>query len=147
MDDALIGAWRLRSFEFTDAAGGILRPLGEHPAGYVILSGDGHMSLNFTATDRADFAVDDLFGGSDEERAAAARGFVSFGGPYRIEGDAVVVEVEFSLLPNWVGRPQTRRFAIDGDRLTLRTTGPKRFGGMARTGEAVLVRASSGRDT
>lgn len=31
--EQLTGAWRLRTFEFTDADGGLFYPLGETPAG------------------------------------------------------------------------------------------------------------------
>ncbi len=55
MTDAadLIGAWRLRSFTFTDAAGAVLHPLGERPAGFVLITADGYLALNFMAGERA----------------------------------------------------------------------------------------------
>lgn len=141
MADPLVGTWRLLAFEFTDAEGGKFHPLGERPTGHVLFTRDGYMSLNFAARDRVPFAADDLFAGGAAERAAAAEGVVCFSGPYSIENGAVVVDVEFSLFPNWVGRPQTRLYSLDGDRLTLRTDGPRLFGGVERTAEARLERA------
>lgn len=141
--DQLTGAWKVTSFAFTDAGGGVYNPLGESPAGTVAFTPDGYMSFTFMASARAPFAAEDLFGGSEAERAAAAAGYVSFGGPYRVEDNAIVIDVEYSLFPNWVGKKQVRLFFVEGDRLTLRTPGPKIFNGVERTGEARLRRAGA----
>jgi hypothetical protein len=47
--------------------------------------------------------------------------YVAYAGTYRIEGDEVVHHVELSLIPDWVGTEQRRRFRFeaDGTRLTL----------------------------
>ena len=139
--DGLPGTWVLEAFVFADSDGGLYHPLGETPAGVLTFTPDGYVTFSFMASDRAPFTSDDLFGGSDAERAAAARGYMTFGGPYRIDGDAIVIDVDYSLFPNWVGKRQTRRFELDGDRLTLRTTGALLFGGETRRGEARLRRA------
>ncbi len=141
--ERLAGAWRLLSFEFTDAEGGKFHPLGENPSGSVVIAAGGHFSLTFMALGRADFAADDLFAATPEERAAAAGGYVAFGGPCRVKGDAIEIEVEYSLFPNWVGKTQIRLFELDGDRLTLRTAGPRLFAGVERSGQARLVRATA----
>jgi hypothetical protein len=140
IDERLVGTWRVEAFEFTDAGGAVFRPLGEHPEGFVMFSADGTMAFCFQAAGRAGFAAEDLFGGSAEERAAAAAGCVAFGGPCRTENGAVTVDVAFSLFPNWVGGSQTRLYEVEGDRLRLRTTGPRVFAGVERRGEARLER-------
>ena len=137
----IVGTWLIESFAFTDAEGDVDRPLGDRPSGGVIFTEDGHMSLTFSAAGRAPHTVDDLLGGTPAEKIAAADGYVAFGGPYRIEGDAVVVEVAYSLHPNWVGRTQRRLFEMAGDRLVLRTAGAILLRGVRRSGEARLRRA------
>ncbi len=137
----LIGAWRLRSFTFTDETGAVLHPLGERPVGFVVVSADGYLALNFMAGERSRFAADDLFGGSDAERARAAAEVVSFAGPYEFEGNAVSVTVEYSIFPNWIGATQVREVEVSGDQLILRTVGAKLFAGAQRRAEARLDRA------
>lgn len=139
--DGLAGAWRLRSFEFTDSGGNVFHPLGERPEGSLVVAHTGHVVLSFAASDRSKFASSDLFAGTNEERAAATAGYVSMGGPAEITSDAITIQVEYSLFPNWIGGTQTRLYELDGDTLTLRTPGPRLFGGMERSARAVLQRA------
>lgn len=144
LETALTGTWSLLSFDFIGEDGSVYQPLGSAPAGVLTFTPDGYVTFSFTARNRAAFAEDDLFGGSEAERAAAVAGYVSFGGPFRIEGNAVVIDVEYSLFPNWVGRQQKRLFELDGDSLTLGTEGLRLFGGEMRRAEARLRRAGRG---
>ncbi len=137
----LIGTWRLISFAFTDETGAVLDPLGERPTGFVMISADGYLALNFMADERSNFATDDLFGGDETERARAAAEVVSFTGPYEFDGRAVSVTVEYSVFPNWIGGTQVREVEVSGDTLVLRTQGARKFAGAKRQGEARLVRA------
>jgi hypothetical protein len=139
----LVGAWRLERFVFTDEEGGTHYPLGESPSGFVLITPDHHLSLSFMAVDRTPFAENAVLGGSLAERDAAAAGYVSFGGPCRIEGDEVVVEVVSAFHPNWAGATQRRRFVLDGDRLTLSTLAPITVGERSLMGQAELVRAGA----
>ena len=141
IDPPLHGTWSLEAFEFSDSGGGVLRPMGEFPRGGLSVDPAGHVCFHFFAGDIAPFAVDDLFAGEAEELARAASGAVVFGGPARSEGDILVIEVTYSLFPNWVGTTQRRRFKIENDRLTLATEAPRVFGGVERSARAVLTRA------
>ncbi len=133
--------WRLQSFAFTDEAGAVFHPLGERPTGFVLISADGYLALNFMAGERSGFAADDLFGGDEAERAQAAAEIVSFAGPYEYDGTVVSVTVEYSVFPNWIGGTQVREVEVSGDALILRTEGAKMFAGSPRRAEARLVRA------
>ena len=137
----LIGTWRLQSFAFTDEAGAVLHPLGEQLTGFVLISAEGYLALNFMAGERSRFADDDLFGGNAAERARATAEVVSFAGPYEYDGAVVSVTIEYSVYPNWIGRIQVREVELSGDTLILRTEGAKMFGGTLRRGEAWLIRA------
>jgi hypothetical protein len=134
------GAWRLKSFVFTDEDGETWHPLGREPAGYLFITEDDYASFNFMAGHRRRFVSDDLFAGRPDEVTAAAMAVVSFAGPFRIVDGTLVVDVRYSLFPNWIGKPQVRAFAFDGDALVLRTTGPVVFGGALRRAEARLER-------
>jgi hypothetical protein len=139
--ERLNGAWRLESFVFTDAAGGTIHPLGPNPSGFLFVTAVDHVAFNFMASDRPRFASDDLFGGAPGELAAAAKAVVSFAGPFRIDGETMIVEVRYSLYPNWIGKTQVRSFELAGERLVLRTVRAMPFAGSPRLAEARLVRA------
>ena len=144
MSGDMVGAWRLERFVFTDEEGGEHFPLGESPQGFVTVTPDHYLSLSFMAGERDAFAENDVLGGSLAERDAAAASYVSFGGPCRVEGDDVlVVDVEAAFHPNWTGTVQRRRFALDGNTLTLMTTGAITIEGKALTGQAILKRADA----
>ncbi len=140
---SMVGAWRLESFVFTDAGGGTHTPLGEAPRGTLLITPDNHLTLSFMADTRQLFAENELLGGSQAERASAAASYVSFGGPFHIEGDEVVVEVEHSFHPNWIASIQRRRFLLEGDRLTLMTVQAIAIKDRTLMGRAVLLRAGA----
>jgi hypothetical protein len=97
------------------------------------------MSGVLTRGDRADLATGDVVGGSEEQRAAAFSTYVSYCGPYEVEGDVVVHHIEMSLFPNWVGSDQKRHFELSGDELMLRTP-PMEIGGQEIQNELRWVR-------
>ena len=123
-----VGAWRLVSFEVRAADGGISYPYGPDASGYIIYGSDGYMSVAIMSADRPDFGAADILGGSPQERAEAARTYVSYCGRYEVRDGTVVHRVEVSLFPNWVGTEQERYYELEGDRLRL-STAPMLLGG------------------
>jgi hypothetical protein len=117
--DALVGAWRLVSWENQAADGQVSYPMGTDILGYLLYAADGRFSVTISRRGRAGFAVGDLLGGTTEEKARAVEGFVAYAGRYSFHGDRVIHHVELSLFPNWVGSDQERRVEFAGDRLTL----------------------------
>jgi Lipocalin-like domain len=117
--DALVGAWRLVSWENQAADGQVTYPMGTDPIGYVLYAAAGHFSVTISRRGRAGFAADDLLSGAAEEKARAMEGFVAYAGRYTFHGDRVIHHVELSLFPNWVGSDQERWVELVGDRLIL----------------------------
>jgi Lipocalin-like domain len=117
--DALVGAWRLVSWENRAADGQVTHPMGADALGYVIYTDDGRFSVTISRAGRAGFAAGDLLGGATDEKAQAMESFVAYAGRYRFHGDRVIHHVELSLFPNWVGSDQERWVELAGDRLTL----------------------------
>ncbi len=105
---ALVGAWRLVSWENRAADGQVTHPMGTDILGYLLYSADGRFSVTISRRDRAGFAAGDLLGGTAEEKAQAVEGFVAYAGRYSFDGDRVIHHVELSLFPNWVGSDQER---------------------------------------
>jgi Lipocalin-like domain len=108
--------------------GSLIYPLGEDVQGSLVYTAGGRMIAQISTGDRRHLPSDDLFGGSDAERAEAFSSYLVYCGSYEVIGDVVVHRVVMSSFPNWVGSEQTRRFELTGERLVLRTP-PIRVGG------------------
>ena len=134
----LVGTWRLESFELQAPDGQLSHPYGEHVHGYLVYSPEGVMSAAFSRADRANGGNPDL---SVAETAPAWNTFMAYSGPYRIEGDRILHDVEVSSLSVWVGTVQERWFKLDGDRLVLLTT-PLAVGRSAPVGRLVWSRVT-----
>jgi hypothetical protein len=117
--DALVGAWRLISWENQAADGQVTYPMGADALGYLIYTADGRFSVTISRANRTRFAAGDLLSGTTHDQAQAMQGFVAYAGRYSFHGDRVVHHVELSLFPNWVGSDQQRSVELAGDRLTL----------------------------
>jgi len=117
--DALVGAWRLVSWENRVADGQVTYPMGAGALGYVLYTGDGRFSVTISRVGRGGFAAGDLLGGTTGEKARAMESFVAYAGRYSFHGDRVIHHVELSLFPNWVGTDQERWVELAWDRLTL----------------------------
>jgi hypothetical protein len=118
----LVGTWKLLSYEFRFSDGSVSYPWGRDPEGLAIYSADGYMMATVCSADRPRFASDDMAQADPNESAQAARTYVSYGGPYELQGNKVIHHVLVSLFPNWVGQPQIRIIEqLQGDHLTLAT--------------------------
>src|SRR5215217_5620895 len=106
--NALIGTWRLVSFEVQDADGAIDYPFGEDADGFITYTADGRMAVQFGADHRPRLATSDWVAGSDAEIAAAARDYFAYCGTYEYHDDTVTHHVLLSLMPNWMGGEQVR---------------------------------------
>ena len=136
----LIGAWRLVTYE-AHAGDEVSYPLGEDASGFIMYTPDGYMAVLLMAAGRTNFASDDILGGTDEEKLAAAGTFISYGGAYEFLGDRVVHRIETAFYPNRVGTEQVRYIHLEGDELLL-TTPPMVIHGKSRSGRLRWERAA-----
>ena len=116
---ALVGGWRLLSWENRATDGQVTYPMGIDALGYLLYTADDRFSVTISRRGRSGFAAGDLLSGTTEEQARAVEGFVAYAGRYSFDGDRVVHHVELSLFPNWVGSDQQRWVELAGDRLIL----------------------------
>jgi hypothetical protein len=128
MTGSAVGTWRLKLWETRTADGRVAYPLGRDAVGYLIYTAGGYMAVTMMRVNRPAFASDDLLGGTLEEQATAAAGYVTYCGRYEIRDGTVVHHVELSLFPNWVGSTQVRFAGVEADELTI-TTEPLAIGG------------------
>ena len=105
---------------------------GSHPRGYLIYDAGGHMAVQLMNPDRE---VRDLRAATPEQLKAATRGFLAYSGTYTVNRakGTIVHHVECALNPDDVGKDRVRRFALEGDRLTLTIDGYNDYGTMVET--------------
>lgn len=132
----LTGTWDLQRFWFTDDAGEEMDPLGADPVGNLVLGTDGHYAFTMMRTGRAAYESGDLLGGTDAEKGEAADGYVSFGGTWSFDGEAITFGIVYSLFPNWIGGEQKRLASMADGELVLQTTGPILMAGKVHRGAA-----------
>jgi hypothetical protein len=115
---ALLGSWRLVSFELRMPNGDLSYPFGRDASGYVFYNAQGFMSAAFQGAGRVKPQSADL---ADTSKTVNFDQFNAYCGRFEVRGDRVVHHVEVASLPQWVGIDQERIFKIDGDRLILET--------------------------
>lgn len=142
-DHALVGTWRLRSFELRGADGQVSYPFGEEVRGYLYYNSDGFMSAAFENAKRTTSRSSDL---AEAAGAVNYDQFMAYTGPYEVQGDRILHRVEVSSLDALTGSLQERWFKLDGDRLTLLTS-PLSVGSDAPTGYLVWDRVRGGAGT
>lgn len=127
---ALVGAWLLVSYESQAVDGSdVLYPLGTTPEGIIMYTPDGYMSAQLMAPGRGNYSDGDPHTANTDELAKAAAGYLSYSGPFTVEGTVVAHHVQTSLMPNWIGQTQYRAAQLDANTLTLRPTEPALMGG------------------
>lgn len=120
---ALIGAWRLKSFQIQSSNGDIQYPFGENAHGILLYSRCGLVSAQIMAPDRPLFASGDPQIGTKTEMEKNFKNCISYYGTFELneEEGYVVHHVEHSLFPNWQGTPQQRYFTLEGNTLRIST--------------------------
>lgn len=127
-----IGTWRLLAYTFYHEDGTVEHPWGEDVVGYLLYTPQGYMSANLSHALRRGRLRNALLKASTSNsavegglarlaRRSAPRDYISYAGRYELAGETILHHVEVSLFPHWVGLPQHRYYAFDGDTLTLRT--------------------------
>jgi hypothetical protein len=111
---ALIGSWKLVSWQVIAEDGTVQDVWGAKPKGYLVLTREGR-SIAVTTADRRKPGMDDA------DRAALHKSMVAYSGRYRIEGNDFITMVEVSWNQAWNGSEQRRHFRIEGHRLFIET--------------------------
>ena len=114
----LVGTWALIATQWKRADGRHANPWGEGATGILTYDPAGYMAAQVMRADRPSPA-DGTPSGIDAAMAAAVPGYIAYFGTYEISGAVVAHTVLGASLPAWVGTTHRRRFAVDGDRLTL----------------------------
>jgi lipocalin-like protein len=110
--DAVVGVWKLVSWQVIVENGPPRNEFGLHPKGFLILMREGRSIVLTTAEQR-------LAGTSDSERAALHKSMLAYSGKYRVEGRDLIIRVDASWNEAWNGSEQRRHFRLQGDKLFI----------------------------
>jgi len=109
----LVGSWKLVSYEEEiQSTGEREQILGKNPTGYMIFTSEGRFMMVLTGEGRK-------AANTDQDRVNLLKSLLAYTGMYRVEGDKVIVKVDVSWNPVWVGTDQVRSFKFDGNRLNV----------------------------
>jgi len=130
LKDRLLGTWKLVSFTGTDEDGETTHIMGEGATGFICYSPDGWVSVQILRKDRPRYDIPDTELGSDEQTLAAARGAFAYAGRFVTDDENGIVyhELEYSLIPNWIGSKQKRYAGFEGEDILVLTADPVRIG-------------------
>ncbi|MCX6908044.1 MAG: lipocalin-like domain-containing protein [Verrucomicrobia bacterium] len=119
----LVGTWKLVSIEERDGSGKLVVPLdfGSEPVGMLTYDATGHMAAQAGRRGRPRLETEDIHRAPAEQAKAAFTGYAAYFGTYEVnERESIVTHhVEGSMLPNWEGGDQRRKFTLSGDKLIL----------------------------
>jgi len=93
---------------------------GEKPRGLMILTPDGHYSINLARETLPKFAVSNREKGTEAENKAVVGGSIFHYGTYTIDdgGKFITFNIKASSFPNFDGTTQKRALTVKGDELT-----------------------------
>lgn len=117
------GTWALVS-EIARKGSTTTEPLGPHPLGSMMLDRGGRFMLMIARPGLPRFAANRREAGTPEENRAVLGGSLSFFGTYTVADGALILRVEASTFPNWVGTEQKRFFTLNGDEMRWTNRAP-----------------------
>ena len=135
----LVGAWTLISSDTVRTDGSKVPTFGDNPKGIIIFTSDGRFIYLISRGDLPKFASNNRNTGTPEENKAVVQGSIATFGTYSVAGTDLMIKVENSTFPNWIGADQKRTIAITGNQLKW-TNAAGSGGGVV---ELVLKRAAA----
>ena len=112
--DALLGIWKLVSWQVIGENDEPQDVFGSNPKGYLILTREGRMMALLVADNRKG-------GMGDADRAGLHKSMLAYSGTYRVEANDFITTVDVSWNEVWNGTEQRRHFTMEGDRLLIET--------------------------
>ena len=115
----VLGTWALVSVVNTAADGQKVDVFGATPIGRVIFAANGKFTVLFSRTDLPKFASGNRVSGTAEENQAVVKGTLAYSGSYSVDSKekALVMKVDASTFPAWIGETQKRKYILSGDNL------------------------------
>jgi hypothetical protein len=108
-------------------------------ASALVFTSDGHFIYLYSRGDLPKFVSNNRTTGTPEENKAVVQGSIATFGTYSFAGTDLLIKVEHSTFPNWIGADQKRTITVTGDQLKW-TNAAGSGGGVV---ELVLKRAAA----
>jgi lipocalin-like protein len=139
----LIGVWTLLSYTEEKEGCPDTYPLGLTPAGFLIYTPDGFVSAQLMKPRRSAFQSHDWHEGTPNEYVESGSGYIAYCGTYEVdETSRTVTHIpSVALLPNLINGRQLRAIKLNGEWLTLRTSGTADAEGVLVTSQLEWRRA------
>lgn len=114
------GSWEMTQAYEILADGTRVTNYGEHPAGLMLVDGEGRYAIQIYRRDRPDFASGVKATGTEAELRAAVNGSSTHFGRVAVDPEQhiLVFSVEASSFPNWQGKKQVREYSFAGGQLS-----------------------------
>jgi len=113
--DRLTGTWQVISVNTEFQSSGKKEPaFGPDPNGFFVFTAEDRAMALITAKERQP-------GSSVDELAALYRSMIAYSGPFRVEGDKLIIDVDVSSNQAWTGGAQERFIKIAGDTMEMMT--------------------------
>jgi hypothetical protein len=127
----VVGAWTMVS-NVLDQDGKKTEPYGSDAKGSVILTNTGRVALVITRSDIPKFAANNRTQGTPEENKAAVAGSIAYFGTYTVDepSKTLIMKLEGSTYPNWVGTEQKRTLELTGDEMKFINKNPSMGAGL-----------------
>ena len=135
----LVGTWTLVSTDTVRSDGSRIPTFGDTPKGLIVFTSDGRFIYLYSRGDLPKFVSNNRTTGTPEENRAVVQGSIATFGTYSFAGTDLLIKVEHSTFPNWIGADQKRTIAVTGDQLKW-TNAAGSGGGVV---ELVLKRAAA----
>jgi hypothetical protein len=119
---AIVGTWKVVTYEDRTEGQPVKYPFGEKPRGQLMYDATGHMSIQLMTMPHPKVAAGDEEKVTPQEKIALYDAYTAYFGTYSVDAKRSVVthHVEGDLADVFVGTDQERPFEISGDRLILR---------------------------
>ena len=109
-EPSLLGTYKLISNDLR-LDGVPIQPMGKSQHGYLVITPKVIVSF-FTADERKP-------GATAEAKVALFDSLAAWAGPYRVEGNKILIDVDTAWTEVWRGKQQVRTYETQGKRLTL----------------------------
>jgi|SRR5690554_3207119 len=129
----LQGCWLLRAYQLEQPDGSVIHPMGEQPAGLLVYSPGGHMSVHLSQPGAQPPAPEQLPPGVSTDLALSYACYSSYFGRYSVDSEQQVVthHLEGASVLAWAGSEFPRRYDLEGNRLSLSATAVNEYGARA----------------
>lgn len=125
LEKRLVGSWAMAA-NVLDQDGKKSEPFGPGAKGTVIFTSGKRVAVIITRADLPKFASNNRTTGTPEENKAAVAGSIAYFGSYDVNEPEklLVMHLEGSTFPNWVGTDQKRTLELSGDELKFTNKNP-----------------------